>query len=354
MKKNCGIIRISDAKSGGKIKSQAQMRSRLAHNLRGEELTNDKRLWHLNKHDGYIDVLFGGETVKDVMKDAQNLYSKLEVKPTEGKSFSRNSIQAVEVLLAYSPDRKDNIDQIKWQDDCLHFLKKKFGKRLVSAVVHHDESSPHIHAVFVPITNEPGKKIRLNAGWWFNNVNKRNDQTDEIETIDNKMEKFQNEYFEAVSKKHGLRRGDKISDCKKTKPDYIPATHEQVKAWRNENTLSDFFKKISSSSELKEAKKTIAGFKREIRKERNAAKRDGKNEAMREFESKLDYVTGETKRLTKALKRSDSSNTGIQSNLEKEQAKVKELEQRNDILFEHNQALRSQLNNSNHLPKLTR
>jgi len=351
MKKNCGIARISDAKSGGKIKSQATMRSRLAHNLRGEELANDKRLWHLNKASGYIDILFGGETVKDVMKDAQNLYAKLEVKPTEGKSFARNSIQAVEVLMAYSPDRKDDINQAGWEENCLNFMKKKFGKRLISVVVHHDELTPHIHAMFVPITNEPGKKIRLNAGHWFNNVNKRNDKTGEMETLHNKMEEFQDEYFEAVSKKHGLRRGDKISDCKKEDFDYISATHEQVKAWRKENALSDFFAKIKSPSELKEAKKTIAGFKRKIRKERNAAKRDGKNEAVREFECKLTYVTSEAKRLAKALKRSSSLNTSVQAQLAKEQSKVKELEQRNGVLFEHNQELRSQLNNSS---KLTR
>jgi len=63
-KKQCGIIRISDARSGGKIKSKAQLKSRLMHNLRGDKLAGDARLWHLNHDDGYIDILMGQTLLK--------------------------------------------------------------------------------------------------------------------------------------------------------------------------------------------------------------------------------------------------------------------------------------------------
>jgi len=210
-KKQCGIIRISDARSGGKIKSKTQLKSRLTHNLRGDKLSGDKRLWHINHDDGFIEVLHGPDSVECVMDDAQKLYDRLDIQPTVDKGKMRDSVHAVELLLAYSPDFADEINQADWEDDALAWLQKKYGKRLISVVCHKDESTPHIHAIMIPILRRPDGKLALRANKFFDNEReKQKDGTYKI--IQNKMEELQDEYHKHVSQKQGLKRGEKVSE----------------------------------------------------------------------------------------------------------------------------------------------
>ena len=48
--------------------------------------------------------------------------------------------------------------------DCVNFVKKRYGEEnIVSAVVHKDETTPHLHINFVPITPDN----RLSAKYYF-------------------------------------------------------------------------------------------------------------------------------------------------------------------------------------------
>lgn len=79
--------------------------------------------------------------------------------------------------------------------DCTDFFSERYGKEnVVSAVVHLDESTPHLHFNLMPVTNG-----RLCAKELFDRTALRDLQTD---------------FYEAVGKKYGLERGKEGSAAK--------------------------------------------------------------------------------------------------------------------------------------------
>lgn len=79
--------------------------------------------------------------------------------------------------------------------DCTEFFSERYGKEnVVSAVVHLDESTPHLHFNLMPVTDG-----RLCAKELFDRTALRDLQTD---------------FYEAVGKKYGLERGKEGSTAK--------------------------------------------------------------------------------------------------------------------------------------------
>ena len=106
----------------------------------------------------------------DTEKSKENYYLYHE----EGKSYVRlcdeairehgckrvrkDSTYAVEVLFSSSPEHMKSLtpsQQQRFFEECFKFIGEEFGKGLVfSAVVHMDESTPHMHLLFHPITQD--------------------------------------------------------------------------------------------------------------------------------------------------------------------------------------------------------
>ena len=85
--------------------------------------------------------------------------------------------------------------QKQFFDDCTEFFSERYGKEnVVSAVVHLDESTPHLHFNLMPVTGG-----RLCAKELFDRTALRELQTD---------------FYEVVGKKYGLKRGKEGSTAK--------------------------------------------------------------------------------------------------------------------------------------------
>ena len=85
--------------------------------------------------------------------------------------------------------------QKQFFDDCTEFFAERYGKEnVVSAVVHLDESTPHLHFNLIPVTGG-----RLCAKELFDRAALRELQTD---------------FYEVVGKKYGLKRGKDGSTAK--------------------------------------------------------------------------------------------------------------------------------------------
>ncbi|MBR1868400.1 MAG: plasmid recombination protein [Clostridia bacterium] len=83
--------------------------------------------------------------------------------------------------------------------DCVNFVKKRYGEEnIISAVVHKDETTPHLHINFVPITPDN----RLSAKYYF----------------DGKLAELQTAVYEDVGKKWNLSRGKVGSAAKHVDP----------------------------------------------------------------------------------------------------------------------------------------
>lgn len=112
--------------------------------------------------------------------------------------------------------------------DCSDFFSERYGKEnVVSAVVHLDESTPHLHFNLMPVTGG-----RLCAKELFDRTALRDLQTD---------------FYEAVGKKYGLERGKEGSTAK----------HLDTVAYKTKKMTEAAEAKIQEAEEAQAAAKPV-------------------------------------------------------------------------------------------------
>ena len=126
------------------------------------------------------------------LKESNNWLQDIdnEIKAAGAKTRA-NSVLALDTLYTASPDffqGKTNQQNDDFFKDCLQFHQEHFG-HIISAVIHYDETTPHLHVVSVPLT----KDGRLSARDVIGNKSK--------------MSKTQDSFFEQVGRGYGLERG---------------------------------------------------------------------------------------------------------------------------------------------------
>ena len=127
-----------------------------------------------------------------VLKESSNWLQDInsEIQAAGAKPRS-NSVLALDTVYTASPDffqGKTNQQNDDFFKDCLQFHQEHFG-HIISAVVHYDETTPHLHVISVPLTPDNRLSARDVIG------NKA------------KMSKTQDSFFEQVGKSYGLERG---------------------------------------------------------------------------------------------------------------------------------------------------
>lgn len=108
-----------------------------------------------------------------------------------GAKTRSNSVIALDTIYTASSEffqGKTNKENDAFFRDCLRFHEERFG-HIVSAVIHYDETTPHLHVISVPLTPDNRLSARDVIG------NKA------------KMSKTQDSFFEQVGKSYGLTRG---------------------------------------------------------------------------------------------------------------------------------------------------
>ncbi len=141
--------------------------------------------------------------------------------------------------------------QKQFFDDCTEFFAERYGKENVtSAVVHLDESTPHLHFNLMPVTGG-----RLCAKELFDRAALRELQTD---------------FYEVVGKKYGLKRGKEGSTAKhldtvafKTKK-MTEAAEEKIREAEEAQTAAKPVKELLESYESARSEKIpFSGKKKE-------------------------------------------------------------------------------------------
>ena len=189
------ILRIS------KLTSRDMATSATLHNYRGQDTPNaDPAQFACNE-----------ELLNHEQRNYWDLATE-RINELQLPRLRKDAVRAVEVLLTASPEAfpRDAQGQAldrrgsQWLHDNLAFLQDRFGaKNVVSCTLHQDEITPHIHAVVVPITNQPrlvkgkpvGADVRLSCRDVFSPASLRQLQTD---------------YAQAMAP-HGMERGIKYS-----------------------------------------------------------------------------------------------------------------------------------------------
>ena len=141
--------------------------------------------------------------------------------------------------------------QKRFFDDCTEFFAERYGKEnVVSAVVHLDESTPHLHFNLMPVTGG-----RLCAKELFDRTALRELQTD---------------FYEIVGRKYGLKRGKEGSTAKhldtvafKTKK-MTEAAEEKIREAEKAQTAAKPVKELLESYESAKSEKIpFSGKKKE-------------------------------------------------------------------------------------------
>lgn len=131
-----------------------------------------------------------------------------------GAKTRANSVLALDTLYTASSEffqGKTNGENDTFFRDCLKFHERHFG-HIISAVIHYDETTPHLHVISVPLTQDGRLSARDVIG------NKA------------KMSKAQDEFFEQVGKGYGLERGIHMDGQEKKK--HISAQEHELREIR--------------------------------------------------------------------------------------------------------------------------
>lgn len=158
-------------------------------------------------------------------------------------------------------------------ENCTDFFCDKYGREnIISAIVHEDETTPHMHLNFVPIVN--GKLCSKDL------FDKK------------KLSILQTEFHEVVGKKYGLKRGKEGSQAKHLSTAEFKANKiiEEAEEIRQE-TLS--YKQ--ALDEVKDGK--IARDKKDLKNQVVAVTAENK-----ELTKRLDVAMGETLQMAKENK----------------------------------------------------
>ena len=113
------------------------------------------------------------------------------------------------------------IEQYNFFSDCYKFFAERYGEEnIIAAVVHNDETTPHMHLNLMPVT----KDGRLYSKQLFDKP---------------QLQQLQTDFYEAVGKRWGLQRGKEGSQAKHLSTAEFKAKKiiEQAEAIRQENQV---------------------------------------------------------------------------------------------------------------------
>lgn len=141
-------------------------------------------------------VLVGGDASPADLADARH-----EAFTTgAGRPARANGVRAVEVFMGTSPEwhaSASPADRAAWERQSQEWLQREFGTdNVVSLIAHHDERTPHLTGIVVPVDPDTG---RLNASRWLDGAAR--------------LAKLQTGYAAAVADL-GLERGAEGSTAK--------------------------------------------------------------------------------------------------------------------------------------------
>lgn len=242
--------------------------------------------------------------------------------------YRKDAVRAIEYIVSASPEWFEQNSERQaslYFESAVDWFQDEFGaENVVSAVVHKDESSPHMHILVVPLDAETG---RLNGKWFFGNKGI--------------LQKRQSRFAEHMSP-FGVERG-------KADPE---RTHTKVSEWRaGHSKLDDREKHLASreasaTARLQQAKQEAANAATA-----QAAARRASSELLLE-QKKLDARTAEIEQkeeqVDQIINEFQADFDRQEEQLEEENARLsilrKEIEKRENTLKISEEALKEREN----------
>lgn len=238
----------------------------------------DASLTHLNK-----EMIAYPEGIKNRTSAIQYRLDNANLK----RKIGINQVRAIRIMLSGTHETMKAIEKNKqldnWCKDNLDWIKKTFGEEnLVSAVLHMDEKTPHIHATIIPIVTGERRKAKKDNN--PHTYKKKNSNANRLCADDvmarNKLKHYQNTYAAAMAK-YGLRRGIEGSEAKHiSTSEYYRDLHlqnQQLEKEKNQkqSELKAIEKNISSKRIIENFANAITGSKtKKLEKENEQMKKE--------------------------------------------------------------------------------
>lgn len=240
----------------------------------------DETKTHLNK-----ELIEFPEGVKNRTQAIQYRLDNARLK----RKIANNQVRAIRILLSGSPEDMKRIEESgrmdEWCKDNLDWLKDTYGKEnLVSAVLHLDETTPHIHATVIPIVTGQSRKAKIKE------MGKEQEQkitgkkkyktkdpnatrlcVDDVMTRI-KLKEYQNTYAEKMQV-YGLERGIDGSEARHiSQPQYYKELYQKNKTMQEDialliqqkeeeqKKLEELKSQVKKQEVVKSAKSAILGI----------------------------------------------------------------------------------------------
>lgn len=179
-----------------------------------------------------------------------------------GAKTRSNSVVALDAIYTASGDffkGKSNEENDQFFRDCLEFHQRKFG-HVISAVIHYDETTPHLHILSVPLTHDGRLSAREIVG------NRAN------------LSRMQTEFFEQVGRGYGLERGVQMDGQEKKRR--ITAQEHKLR-----EVTAEKQKQLEELGAIKHSKQSAR--ERATRAREQAEQQQAENNRLRLVESKI-------------------------------------------------------------------
>lgn len=230
-----------------------------------------------------------------------------------GAKTRSNSVVALDAIYTASGDffkGKSNEENDQFFRDCLEFHQRKFG-HVISAVIHYDETTPHLHVLSVPLTTDN----RLSAR----------------DVIGNraKMSQMQTAFYEQVGRDYGLERGIHMDGQEKRQ--HISAQEHELREIRQkiargqEELEAIEHSKESARTRAQTARQTATELQKEV--EQLQADRKWNHDSLKKLASTRSERSKELKRINNAISQKQHELEAITTDIEEAKGFLSEAQQ---------------------------
>lgn len=266
----------------------------------GIQLHNRRERAHSNSNP---DINFNLSNLNYNLKDNTDksynslIADRIENGYTGNKAIRKDAVMLCEALFTSDNDffkEMSETQQNAFFVDCYAFAEERYGaENIISATVHLDETTPHMHIDFVPLTFDG----RLSAK--------------EVIGLKTDLQELQDDFFEKVGKKYHLDRGNRANlDDPKDKP----VRHLTVQELK-EQTEKDL---LALKKEIKKTKTELNAMRKSHKLLEEPKSFETATSYAKRIQSKIDLIINDRSMAINSLKKKDEEISYLTEKLQEE------------------------------------
>lgn len=222
-----------------------------ATNIGGVDKHNERKNKNYSNEDINTELTHLNYNLIECSSYKQAINKQLEERYTSSRSIRKDAVLGVEVIFTSDKEFFDKLtpeQERLYFEKSLEFLKEFAGeKNVVSAVVHKDEKTPHLHCLFTPITKDGRLHFKSFVDGKF------------------EMQKLQDKYYNHISQYFDLERG---KSSEETKRKHLSVAEYKLETAINERELE--LEKVSKNTEeIKTKNSDLENQKNQLENEQN-------------------------------------------------------------------------------------